>query len=124
MTDAPQKRQRWSVIAAGLLILALALVVIYTKRGAFVSPIAMVVVAAIGFAALLFQVRFRHDLTGSLPPVWLNILGLLCALLALTADYLKLSFRTMEVAAYAAIGCFGISGVLILQALRRQQRDE
>ena len=112
------------MIAAGLLILALALVVIYTNRGAFVSPIAMVVVAAIGFAALLFQVRFRHDMTGSLSPVWLNILGLLCALLALTADYLKLSFRAMEVAAYAAIGCFGISGVFILQALRRQRRDK
>jgi hypothetical protein len=46
------------VIAAGLLILALALVVIYTGPRAFVSPIALVVVAAIGVAALLLQVRF------------------------------------------------------------------
>jgi hypothetical protein len=119
LDNASDVKRRWSVIASGLLILALALVVIYTKRGAFVSPVAMVVVAAIGFAALLFQVRFRHDLTTSLSPMWLNILGVLCALFALTADLFKFSFRTLEVAAYAAIGCFGTSGVLILKALRR-----
>lgn len=55
-------RRRWTVIAAGLLILALALVVIYTGPAAFLSPIALVVVAAIGLAALLFQIRFRQDL--------------------------------------------------------------
>jgi len=51
--------RRWTVIASGLLILALALVVIYTGPNAFYSPVALVVVAAIGLAALLLQVWFR-----------------------------------------------------------------
>ena len=46
-------------MAAGLLLVALALVVIYTSRGAFFNPLALVVVAAIGLAALLLQLRLR-----------------------------------------------------------------
>jgi hypothetical protein len=69
--------RRWTVIASGLLVLALALVVIYTGRAAFYSPIALVVVAAIGLAALLFQVRFRQDLPNIHSPLWLNVLGIL-----------------------------------------------
>src|ERR1035438_7213240 len=69
--------RRWTVIAAGLLVLALALVVIYTGQNAFLSPIALVVVAAIGLAALLLQVRFRQDLPGVRSTLWLNIVGLL-----------------------------------------------
>ena len=57
---APNPR-RWSIVAAGLLLLALALVVIYTSRSAFFSPLALVVVAAIGLAALLLQLRLRKD---------------------------------------------------------------
>ena len=110
------------MIASGLLLLALALVVIYTDRGAFVSPVAMVVVAAVGFAALLFQVRFRHDLPGFHPPVWLNILGVACALLVFAADYLELSHPMLDVAAFTAIGCFAVSGIVILRALRRRAR--
>jgi hypothetical protein len=40
--------RRWTVIASGLLLLALALVVIYTEPNAFDSPVALVVVSAIG----------------------------------------------------------------------------
>jgi len=46
LTATGPAARRWTVIASGLLILALALVVIYTKAGAFLSPIALVVVAA------------------------------------------------------------------------------
>src|ERR1700690_2835647 len=69
--------RRWTVIASGLLVLALALVVIYTRPGAFLSPIALVVVSAIGLAALLLQLRFRRDLPQVRSPLWLNILGVL-----------------------------------------------
>src|ERR1700687_447170 len=48
--------RRWTVIASGLLLLALALVVIYTGPNAFLSPAAFVGVAAIGPGALLVQV--------------------------------------------------------------------
>jgi hypothetical protein len=122
MSPGSGTARRWTVIASGLLLLALALVVIYTKRGAFLSPIALVVVAAIGMAALLLQVWFRRDLPGFHSPLGLTIVGLLCSVFALSADYLRMSHRTLELASFAAVGCFGISGSLILHALRRQRR--
>ena len=111
--------RRWTVIASGLLLLALALVVIYTGPSAFFSPVALVVVAAIGLAALLLQVRFRRDLPSVHSPLWLNILGILCAMVSLFADYLRLTRRAMDLIAFAAVICFGISGSLILHALRQ-----
>jgi peptidoglycan/LPS O-acetylase OafA/YrhL len=114
--------RRWTVIASGLLVLALALIVIYTGPNAFFSPISLVVVSAIGLAALLFQVRFRRDLPNIHSPLWLNVLGILCAMVALFADYLRISRRTLEVVTFAAVVCFGISGSLILSALRRRGR--
>ena len=48
-TPGPTPQPRGpTIIAAGLLLAALALVVLYTSRRAFLSPVAMVVVAAIG----------------------------------------------------------------------------
>lgn len=114
--------RRWTVIASGLLILALALVVIYTGPNAFYSPIALVVVSAIGLAALLLQVLFRRDLPDIHPPLWLNVLGILCALVSLFADYLRMSRQMLYPVAFAAVVCFGISGSLILRALRRHLR--
>jgi hypothetical protein len=114
--------RRWTVIASGLLLLALGLVVIYTGPTAFFSPVALVVVSAIGLAALLLQVRFRRDLPNVHPPLWLNVLGVLFALISLFADDLRFTRRTLEVVAFAAVVCFGISGSLILRALRRAVR--
>jgi uncharacterized membrane protein len=122
LTASGPAARRWTVIASGLLILALALVVIYTKPSAFLSPIALVVVAAIGLAALLLQLRFRQDLPQIRAPFWLNVLGLLCAMLALAADFFGMAHRLLEVVAFAAVVCFGISGSLILHALRRQRK--
>jgi uncharacterized membrane protein len=116
--------RRWTVIAAGLLVLALALVVLYTGPRAFLSPIALVVVAAIGLAALLFQLRFRHDLPEVRSPLWLNVLGLLCATASLLADYLHLTRSVLELVAFSAVVCFGISGSLILHAIRRHARSQ
>lgn len=111
--------RRWTVIASGLLLLALALVVIYTGPNAFYSPVALVVVSAIGLAALLLQVWFRRDLPGYRSPLWLNVLGILAAMVSLFSDYLHLKTIALDVVAFAAVVCFGISGSLILQALRR-----
>lgn len=115
--------RRWTIIASGLLILALALVVIYTQRSAFLSPLALVVVAAIGLAALLLQVRFRRDLPNIRSPFGLNVLGLLCATASLLSDYLRLTRPLLDAMAFAAVLCFGISGALILRALRRHRQS-
>ena len=114
--------RRWTVIASGLLLLALALVVIYTGPNAFFSPVALVVVAAIGLAALLLQVWFRRDLPNIHSPLWLNVLGILCAMVSLFADYLRMTRRMLDLVAFAAVVCFGISGSLLLHALRRRVR--
>ncbi|HXC00041.1 MAG TPA: hypothetical protein VNU74_06535 [Terriglobales bacterium] len=113
--------RRWTVIASGLLLLALALVIIYTGPNAFYSPVALVVVAAIGLAALLLQVWFRRDLPLH-SPLWLNILGILCAMASLFSDYIRLTRRMLDLVAFAAVFCFGISGSIILHALRRKVR--
>lgn len=115
----PLQRRRWTVIGAGLLLLALALVVLYTSRAAFHSPLAMLVVAAIGFAALLLQLRFRKEARVR-APLWLNVLALLCALAAVFADRLGFNPRLMIVAALGAIACFGVSGIVVLRALRKR----
>ena len=113
--------RRWTVVAAALLLLALALVVIYTTRTAFFSPLALVVVAAIGLAALLLQLRLRHDIGEKVrAPLSLNILGVLLALTAIAADSLRLGGNLMQAAAFGAVACFAISGVVVLRALRKK----
>jgi hypothetical protein len=113
--------RRWRVIASGLLLLALALVMIYTGPNAFQSPIALVLLAAIGLAALLLQVWFRLDLPIH-SPLWLNVLGILCAMISLFADSLRMTRGILDLVAFAAVFCFGISGSLILHALQRRVR--
>jgi uncharacterized membrane protein len=113
--------RRWTVIASGLLLLALALVVIYTGPNAFYSPVALVVVSAIGLAALLLQVRFRRDLPIH-SPLWLNVLGIVSAMVSLFADFLHIKRGMLDLVAFTAVVCFGISGSLILHALRKHGR--
>jgi len=121
-STASPKPRGWSLVAAGFLLLALVLVVSYTSRGAFLSPLALVVVAAIGLAALLFQLRLRKDVnTGVHAPLWINILGLVFALAAVCADFAHLSANMMLVAALGAVVCFSISGVSVIRALRKQK---
>jgi hypothetical protein len=118
----PIPRRRPTLVAAGLLLLALALVVIYTNRGAFLSPLALVVVAAIGFAALLLQLRLRPDLASSTRgPLWLNGLGVFFALGAVFADFLHLNTALMLIAALAAVVSFGVSGFIVLKAMRKRR---
>jgi hypothetical protein len=114
------KPRRPAILAAGLLLLALALVVIYTGRGAFRSPIALVVGAAIGLAAVLLQVRLRQDLPPTVrAPLWLNALGVISAIAAVVADVLRLSFTFLLGTALGAVVCFAISGIIVLDALRK-----
>lgn len=114
--------RRWTIFPAALLLVALALVVIYTSRSAFLSPLALVVVAAIGLAALLLQLRLRRNLaTPVRAPVWLNVLGVVSAVVAVFADVLRLSTAWLLVAALGSVVCFAISGVIILEALRKQR---
>ncbi|HKS76737.1 MAG TPA: hypothetical protein VJQ82_26210 [Terriglobales bacterium] len=122
MADTPQPR-RWTVIASGLLCGALALVVIFTTRRAFFSPIAVVVVAAIGLAAVLLQLRVRNRGQSQTvqSPVWLNVLGILFALAAVFADRLHLNVDLAQALALAAIGSFAVSSAIILHAFRKQR---
>lgn len=115
---------RSTLIAAGLLLVALSLVVIYTTRVAFFSPLALVVVAAIGLAALLLQIRLRPDLSSSTKahgPLWLNGIGVGCALVALVSDFLHAKQAWVLIAALIAVVSFGASGVVVLSGLRKRK---
>lgn len=82
----------------------------------------MVVVAAIGLAALLLQLRLRQDIGAPVrAPLWLNVLGLAGALAAVFADVLHLSAALTHVAALAAVVCFAVSGIVVLHALRKSR---
>jgi len=117
-----RKSRRWNVIGSGLLCAAFAVVVLYTSPRAFFSPLALVVVAAIGLAAVLLQLRVRRDADQRVRgPVWLNVLGIMLALSALFADILHLSSGLFQVTALGAVGCFSISSVIILEALRKHR---
>lgn len=115
--------RRWTVIASALLCCGLGVVVLYTKRSAFFSPLAVVVVAAIGLAAVLLQLRYYNREHGNpiQAPVWLNIVGVLFALIALLADFLGLSWEIAQVMALGAVGSFGISSAMILHAFRKHR---
>ena len=114
---------------------------IYTSHSAFYSPLALVVVAAIGIAALLLQLRLRKDLSAQgtrvsgeasgeagrevsnevRAPLWLNILGLVFAIAAVSADVFHSSANLMLVAALGSVVCFAVSGTAILRALRKKR---
>ena len=121
--------RRSAIIAAGLLLAALALVVLYTTRRAFLSPVALVVVAAIGVAALLLQRRLNPN--AKVAPgakvfsrrgtLWLNLLGVVFAVGTLVADIFHLSARVMLVAALAGVVFFAASGAMVLSALRKRR---
>jgi hypothetical protein len=114
--------RRSTVVAAGLLLAALALVVIYTNRGAFRSPLALVVIAAIGLAALLLQLRLRPDLRTSIrSPLWLNGIGVGLALGAVFADFLHLTAALTQIAALASVVSFAVSGIIVLNAMRKRR---
>lgn len=98
------------------------MVVIYTRGAAFRSPVAAVVLAAIGLVAVLFQRRLLQDAPAQVRvPQWLNVLGIVCAVLALFADRLGLGGNLFQVAALGAVGCFGISSSIVLDRIRKRR---
>jgi hypothetical protein len=107
------------VIFSGLLCGALALVVIYTNRGGLSSPLAIVVLAAIGLLALILRLRLREARPVH-APVWLNILGIVFALAALGSDLAHFRTELAPVLALLAVASFGISSAIVLQALRSE----
>ena len=120
----PRSQRRPAIVAAGLLLVALALVVLYTSRRAFLSPVALVVVAAIGVAALLLQIRLRPggpslQASSARAPLWLNWIGVAFAVAAVFADVVHLNAAFMLIAALAAVVAFAISGIIVLTALRK-----
>jgi uncharacterized membrane protein len=114
--------RRWTVIASGLLCGAVALVVLFTNGGAFFSPLAVVVMGAIGLAAVLLQLRLqnRDQAQSSNSPVWLNVLGILFALAAFFGDLLHFTPQLTEALALGAVASFGVSGVIILHSFRKR----
>jgi FtsH-binding integral membrane protein len=121
--DSRSNSRRWSVIASALLCGGLGVIVMYTKRRAFFSPLAVVVVAAIGLAAVLLQLRYynREHSAAVQAPVWLNVLGVGFALAALFGDFLGMSWQMAQVMALGAVGSFGISSAMILHAFRKHR---
>ncbi len=121
MNQPEYRSRRWTVIAAGLLCGALALIVLFTNRGAFFSPLAVVVMGAVGLAAVLLQLRLqdRDQAKSSRSPAWLNVLGILFALAAFFADLLHFRPQLVEALALGAVASFGVSGVIILRGFRK-----
>jgi len=117
--------RRWTVIAAGFLIGLLAVVVLYTSRRAFFSPLAVTVVGAIGLAAVLLRLRLQGQ-DGNLirPYAWLNAVAVLLAIAAFLSDVLHWRQEASEILALAAVCCFAISGALILNRFRKQRAIE
>jgi uncharacterized membrane protein len=95
--------------------------VLFTNRGAFFSPLAVVVMGAVGLAAVLLQLRLqnRDQAQSSSSPAWLNIVGILFALAAFFADLFHSTSQVAEALALGAVASFGVSGVIILRSFRK-----
>jgi drug/metabolite transporter (DMT)-like permease len=117
--DKGRHPRRWTVIFSGLLCGVLALVVIYTSRGGLSSPLAIVVLAAIGLLALILQLRLREPRPVH-APLWLNLFGILFALAGLGSDLTHFHPELAPVLALVAVACFAVSAATMLQALRHE----
>jgi hypothetical protein len=114
--------RRTTVIASGLLCIALILVVLFSGPVAFRSPTAVVVMALIGTAAVLIQLRLRRNgqARNLRPPLWLNVLGIALALAALFPTTLRMGPRLTQALVFGAVGSLAITSAMILHAIRKQ----
>ena len=116
--QSPPRRK--TVIAAGLLCGILAVLVTFTDRKAFFSPLSVVIVAAVGAAAVLLQLQFKNQ-EGKRkihPPLWLNVVGVVFAVGALLSERLHWGIQTGQALALAAVASFAVSSGIILRAFR------
>jgi hypothetical protein len=112
--------RRRTIIASGLLCCALILVVLFTSPTAFRSPAAVVVMALIGTAAVLVQLRLRNDQARPLrPPLWLNVLGIAFSVAALFPKVFHLETSYAQPLALGAVSSFALSSAIILHSFRR-----
>ena|SRR5439155_18077150 len=120
--SALQSVKRKTVLSAGFLCIALTLVVLFTSPAAFRSPIAVIVMALIGTAAVLLQLQLRapNQPSQSRPQLWLNLLGILFALGALFPGPLHVGPRLVQPMALGAVGSFAISSAMILHSFRKR----
>jgi Protein of unknown function (DUF2878) len=114
--------KRKTVLSAGFLCMTLTLVVLFTSPAAFRSPIAVIVMALIGTAAVLLQLQLRdgNQPSRSRPPLWLNLLGVLFAAAALFPSAFHLGPRLVQAMVLGAVGSFAISSAMILHSFRKQ----
>ena len=84
------------------------------------------IVAAIGLAAVLLQLRFynREQPKPLHAPLWLNLLGIVLAVLALFSDVFHLRPSVAEMMPLGAIGAFSISSAVVLDGFRRRKGIE
>jgi hypothetical protein len=113
--------KRQTVLGAGLLCIALTLVVLFTSPVAFRSPAAVIVMALIGTAAVLLQLRVRNqdELPASRARLWLNLIGILFALAALFPAPLHVGPRVVQAMVLGAVGSFAISSAMVLHSFRK-----
>ncbi len=123
MAPPQGQHRRWTVITSGILVGALALIVTFTSRAAFLSPVAVAVVAAVGVMALMLQLRLQHPRRAEEArlPSRLNLAGGVLALTAFLRDWLHIPVSIAELITLAAISCFGVSGALILHNIRKRR---
>jgi len=121
----PAVPRRKTVLGAGLLCVALILVVLFTTPAAFRSPTAVVVMTLIGTAAVLLQLRLRNENDAYekqplRPPLGLNVLGIVLALAALFPSALHVGPRAVQAMVLGAVCSFALSSAFILHAFRKQ----
>ena len=100
----------------------LTVVVLFTSPAAFRSSAAIIVMALIGTAAVLLQMRFRHaeGRKGLTTSFWFNLLGLLLALGALFPAIIHIGPRLVQAMVLGAVGSLAISSAMILHSFRRR----
>jgi hypothetical protein len=81
----------------------------------------VIVMALIGTAAVLLQVRLRdHQPSHLRPPLWLNLLGIVFAAAALFPAALHVGPRLLQAMVLGAVGSFAISSAMILHSFRKR----
>ena len=109
-----------------MLCIALTIVVLFTSPAAFRSSAAVIVMALIGAAAVMFQMRLRegNQRRSLVASLWLNIVGVILAVAALFPAAMHSGPRLVQALVLGAIGSLAISSAMILHSFRRRSPSE